>query len=87
MTFEEVYLYMNGVIKQLDYINLDFSGNLGHTIEFNKDNRKYFELGNKMQLSEASFFTFEPHIKHTNGEYGFKREDIYYFRNGELFVL
>jgi Xaa-Pro aminopeptidase len=87
MTFEEVYLYMNGVIKQLDYINLDFYGNLGHTIEFNKDYRKYFELGNKMQLSEASFFTFEPHIKHTNGEYGFKREDIYYFRNGELFVI
>lgn len=87
MTFEEVYLYMNGVIQQLDYLNLDFSGNLGHTIEFNKKDRKYFELGNKVKLSEASFFTFEPHIKRKNGEYGFKREDIYYFRNGELFVL
>ncbi|KRE34917.1 hypothetical protein ASG81_22760 [Paenibacillus sp. Soil522] len=87
MTFEEVYLYMNGIIKQLDYLNLDFSGNLGHTIEFNKNDRKYFELGNKMPLSEASFFTFEPHIKQMNGEYGFKREDIYYFRNGELLVL
>ncbi|MGE5703636.1 MAG: M24 family metallopeptidase [Clostridia bacterium] len=87
MTFEEVYLYMNGVIQQLDYLNLDFAGNLGHTIEFNKNSRKYFELGNKMRLSEASFFTFEPHIKHKNGEYGFKREDIYYFHNGELLVL
>ncbi|MFD0589472.1 M24 family metallopeptidase [Paenibacillus sp. GCM10027627] len=87
MTFEEVYLYMNEFIQQLDYINLDFCGNLGHTIEFDKNNRKYFELGNKMKLSEASFFTFEPHIKHKNGEYGFKREDIYYFHKRELLIL
>ncbi|WP_169507398.1 M24 family metallopeptidase [Paenibacillus harenae] len=87
MTFEEVYLYMNEVIQQLGYINLDFSGNLGHTIECNKDHRRYFESGNRMKLSEASLFTFEPHIKHRNGEYGFKRENIYYFRNGELLVL
>jgi Xaa-Pro aminopeptidase len=87
MTFEEVYIYMNEVIQQLGYINLDFSGNLGHTIEFNKDHRRYFESGNKMKLSEASLFTFEPHIKYRNGEYGFKRENIYYFRNGELLIL
>ncbi|WP_081417534.1 M24 family metallopeptidase [Paenibacillus sp. Soil522] len=87
MTFEEVYLYMNEVIQQYEYINLDFAGNLGHTIEFNKDSRRYFESENKTKLSEVSLFTFEPHIKHRNGEYGFKREDIYYFRNGELFVL
>ena len=78
---------MNGVIQQLDYLNLDFSGNLGHTIEINKDNRRYFESRNKMKLNEASFFTFEPHIKRTNGEYGFKREEIYYFHKGELIVL
>jgi Xaa-Pro aminopeptidase len=87
MTFEDVYLHMNEVINQLDYINLDFAGNLGHTIEFNKDNRRYFESGNKNKLSEVTLFTFEPHIKHRNGEYGFKREDIYYFRDGELSVL
>lgn len=87
MTFEEVYLYMNEVIQGLGYINLDFSGNLGHTIEFNKDHRRYFESGNRMKLSEASLFTFEPHIKHLNGDYGFKRENIYYFRNKELLIL
>ncbi|MFF2885536.1 M24 family metallopeptidase [Paenibacillus sp. NPDC057967] len=87
LTFEEVYLHMNEVIQQLGYINLDFAGNLGHTIEFNKDQRRYFESGNKMKLSEGSLFTFEPHIKYSNGEYGFKRENIYYFRNGELLVL
>lgn len=87
MTFEDVYLHMNEVINQLDYINLDFAGNLGHTIEFNKDNRRYFESGNKTKLSEVTLFTFEPHIKHRSLEYGFKREDIYYFRDGKLFVL
>ncbi|MGG1515500.1 M24 family metallopeptidase [Paenibacillus oryzisoli] len=87
MTFEEVYLHMNKVIQHLGYINLDFSGNLGHTIEFDKDHRKYFELGNKTRLNEVSCFTFEPHIKHRDGEYGYKREDIYYFHNGEIVVL
>lgn len=86
-TFEDVYLYMNEVINQHDYINLDFSRNLGHTIEFNKDNRRYFELGNITKLSEVNLFTFEPHIKQRSGEFGFKREDIYFFRNGKLFVL
>lgn len=87
MTFEEVYLYMNEVINKLEYINLDFAGNLGHSIEFNMDNRKYLELGNKTKLSEVRLFTFEPHIKHKSSEYGFKREDIYFFRDGKLVVL
>jgi Xaa-Pro aminopeptidase len=87
MTFEDVYLYMNEVIRQHDYINLDFAGNLGHTIEFYQENRRYFELGNKTKLSEVTLFTFEPHVKQRNGEYGFKREDIYFFRKDDLFVL
>jgi len=87
MTFEDVYLHMNEAIQNLGYINLDFYGNLGHSIEFDKEHRKYFELGNKTKLNEASYFTFEPHIKHKNGEYGYKREDIYYFQNGEIVVL
>lgn len=86
-TFEEVYVHMNEVIVQNDYTNLDFAGNLGHTIEFSKDDRLYFERGNQAKLSEAALFTFEPHIKHKNGKYGFKREDIYYFHQGVLCVL
>ncbi|MDQ0194787.1 M24 family metallopeptidase [Paenibacillus wynnii] len=87
MTFEEVYLHMNKVIQQLGYVNLDFAGNLGHTIEFHKEARIYFERGNTRKIREVDFFTFEPHIKHANGAYGFKREDIYYFQNDELKVL
>lgn len=87
MTFEDVYLHMNKVIDHIGCANLDFAGNLGHSIEFSKDDRTYFELGNKTKLSEVPFFTFEPHIQHGDGEYGYKREDIYYFRNGEGVVL
>ena len=87
MTFEDVYLHMNDVIKQHGFINLDFAGNLGHTIEFSKDNRRCFEMGNKSKLSEANLFTFEPHIRQGDGEYGFKREDVYFFNGGELCVL
>lgn len=86
-TFEDVYLYLNEIINQYNYKNLDFAGNLGHTIEFNKDNRQYFEIRNKTKLGDVAFFTFEPHIQCINGRFGFKREDIYYFRNGTLCVL
>ncbi|WP_138752044.1 M24 family metallopeptidase [Paenibacillus sinopodophylli] len=87
MTFEKVYLHMNAVIHHLGYSNLDFSGNLGHSIAFNKDQRKYFELGNETKLSEVSYFTFEPHVKQRDGVYGYKREDIYYFQNGNAVAL
>lgn len=87
MTFEDVYLHMNDVIKQHSFTNLDFAGNLGHTIEFSKENRRYFELGNKVKLSETNLFTFEPHIRQRDGEYGFKREDVYFFKDGKPCVL
>lgn len=87
MTFEDVYLHMNDVIKQHGFINLDFAENLGHTIELSKENRRYFQLGNKSKLGEANLFTFEPHISQRDGEYGFKREDIYFFDDGKLCVL
>lgn len=32
-TFEELYIHINEFIKKNDYINLDFMGNLGHSIE------------------------------------------------------
>ena len=32
MTFEELYYYMNELIVKEGFINLDFLGNLGHSI-------------------------------------------------------
>ena len=84
MTFEELYYQMNDYIKDEGYINLDFMGNLGHSIVRQKDDRVYIEKGNNKKLGDVNFFTFEPHISVDGSKYGYKREDIYYFENGVL---
>lgn len=86
-TFEELYYHMNSRIEAEDFINLDFLGNLGHTIERDPDDRIYIEKGNKTRLSAVRYFTFEPHISRKGSDYGYKREDIYYYENGRLHVL
>lgn len=83
-TFEELYFYINNLIKDFGYINLDFMGNLGHTIVEKKDDRIYIEKGNHICLADVPFFTFEPHIGLPNSEYGYKRENIYYFKGDKL---
>lgn len=84
MTFEELYFAMNRLIEETGYVNLDFRGNLGHSIEKDKDKRIYIENGNKAKLSGVNLFTFEPHIKVKNGNFGYKMEDVYYFYRGKL---
>ncbi len=86
-TFEKLYFFMNDQIKHLGYNNLDFLGNLGHSIETEKNNRIYIEKGNKAKLSTALMFTFEPHIRKSGSKFGFKMESIYYFKNGSLVEL
>ena len=81
ITFEDLYFRMNEYIKAEGYINLDFMGNLGHSIVRSKDERIYIEKGNKTKLGDVSYFTFEPHISARGSKYGYKREDIYYFDN------
>lgn len=43
--------------------------------------------GNNRKLSDVSFFTFEPHISILNSLYGYKKENIYYFKDGGLSCL
>lgn len=87
MTFEELYYYINDLIFKHGFLNLDFAGNLGHSIVQNKDDRIYIEKGNKAKLSEVKMFTFEPHISTPNSKFGYKKEDIYYFKKGKLAKL
>ena len=87
MSFEELYFCINDIISKNGFINLDFMGNLGHSIVNNKDDRIYIENGNGIKLSEAEMFTFEPHISRPGSKYGYKREDIYYFCDGKLVKL
>lgn len=83
-TFEDLYYYINGIIEEKGYINLDFMGNLGHSIVRQKSDRVYIEKGNHISLGDVSYFTFEPHISVPDSKYGYKRENIYYFDNGEI---
>ena len=83
-TFEELYYHMNGLIEAKGFINLDFSGNLGHSIVRRKQDRIYIEKGNSIRLGEVAFFTFEPHISVSGSKYGYKKENIYYFEDGML---
>lgn len=84
-TFEELFYYMNSKIHEYGYQNCDFLGNLGHSIEKDKNNRIYIEKGNKTKLSAVEAFTFEPHISFPKSKYGYKKENIYQF-NKEILV-
>ena len=83
-TFEELFYHMNKRIIDQGYVNLDFLGNLGHSIEKRSEDRIYIEKGNQKKLREVSCFTFEPHISRENSRYGYKWENIYYLENGKL---
>lgn len=84
MTFEELYFHINEFITANSYINLDFLGNLGHSIVTDKDDRIYIEKGNTATLGSVKYFTFEPHIGIKGSKYGFKKENIYSFENNKL---
>lgn len=83
-TFEELYFQINKLITKRGFINLDFLGNLGHSIVKDKNDRIYTEKGNKAALSSVDYFTFEPHISVKGSKYGYKKENIYYFSDGKL---
>ena len=66
-------------------MNLDFMGNLGHSIVKVKSDRIYIEKENKAKLGAVNYFTFEPHIAFHDSKYGYKKENIYYF-DGDVLV-
>lgn len=84
MTFEELADVMNERIVSRGYENLDFRGNLGHSIERQSSDRVYIEQGNRARLDSVELFTFEPHIRLSSGRFGYKHENIYRFVDGRL---
>jgi Xaa-Pro aminopeptidase len=78
-TFEALFTFGNAEIKGLGFENLDFLGNLGHSIPLRREDRSYIEPKNTMPLSAVPFFTFEPHVRQIESTWGFKHENIYYF--------
>lgn len=87
MSFDELAEVMNGHIAALGYENLDFLGNLGHSIEQASSARIYLEPGNGARLDSVELFTFEPHIRARHGRYGYKHENIYRFVDGQLTAI
>ena len=86
-TFEELYYHMNEYIVENGFVNLDFRGNLGHSIVKTKGDRVYIEKGNMTKLGDVKYFTFEPHIAFPDSKYGYKKENIYYFNENGLIEL
>ena len=64
-SFEELYYHMNEFIVENGFVNLDFMGNLGHSIVKTKGDRIYIEKGNKAKLGDVKYFTFEPLLNAT----------------------
>lgn len=86
-TFEKLYYHMNEFIVENGFVNLDFMGNLGHSIVKTKGDRVYIEKGNMTKLGDVKYFTFEPHIAFPDSKYGYKKENIYYFNENGLMEL
>jgi Xaa-Pro aminopeptidase len=86
-SMHELYSLFNRSIETMGYKNLDFRGNLGHSIEKHLNDRRYIEANNQTMLGDCNMFTFEPHISRTNDTWGFKMENIYYFENDRATTL
>ena len=87
ISMHELYSIINQAIEMMGYENLDFRGNLGHSIENHLDDRRYIESKNETILGNCNLFTFEPHIRRANDTWGFKMENIYYFENDKATPL
>ncbi len=84
MTYEAVFEVLGAEIQKLGFRNLDFKGNLGHSIEIDQADRVYLEKGNRLTLRQVGKpFTLEPHIANC-ADYGFKRENIYVIEGDRL---
>lgn len=84
--FSELHEFAHDLIATSGYVNLDFRGNLGHSIGKRLENRIYIDASENSKLESVSLFTFEPHICEADGMRGFKHENIYYFDDNGVLV-
>ena len=87
ISFGDIFDIMNEEIVSAGFENLDFKGNLGHTIECRREDRRYIEKGSSTKVCDVNLFTFEPHIRLPNDDYGFKHENIYFIKDSRLLIL
>lgn len=78
-TFHELFSWTRAKIEESGFENLDFAGNVGHSIATRKEERQFIQHGNHTRVVDVPFFTFEPHVRSAGGKWGFKHEDIFFF--------
>jgi Xaa-Pro aminopeptidase len=76
--FGEIHRELTGLIESVGFQNLDFRGNLGHSIERSLDTRRFIDGKSSVRLDEVELFAVEPHIRARGGDWGFKHEEIYF---------
>lgn len=84
-TFEQLHQIIDDELHQYGYINCDYHGNFGHSIENDQKDRVTIDKGADICISKYNKpITFEPHIRKTDGSLGFKHEDMYVFYEGRM---
>lgn len=78
-TFQQLYEFANARINDGGYDNLDYLGNIGHSVATRTEDRVFIDRTNLSLLSDVTCFTFKPHIRARGGRWGFKHENIYFF--------
>jgi len=76
MTGHDVFDMMDTIISEERYENLDYLGNLGHTIVQDPAKREYIEMNSKVILKNC-LFTMEPHLCKIGNDFGIKYEDVF----------
>lgn len=84
-TFADIYRITDEYLTSHGYINLDYHGNFGHSIENRSEDRvTIIDTSDKIISEYNKPLTFEPHICKKNGKYGIKHENMYFYVNGRI---
>lgn len=78
-TFAELYVPASEQIYALGYENLDFLGNLCHSIEQDPVDRVYSDQHSEVRPGDVRVFVFEPRIRKRNGRWAQAREHQFLF--------
>lgn len=88
VSFGQLFEWTNVRIRESGFVNLDYRGNVGHSIATSREDRQFIQANNPVPLGHVPFFSFEPFVRLKGGKWGFKHEDIFFFdQSGVLQLL
>lgn len=88
ISFGQLFEWTNMRIRESGFVNLDYRGNVGHSIATRREERQFIQANNSVRLGDVPFFSFEPFVRLKGGKWGFKHEDIFFFdESGALQLL